>query len=180
MIMRGISTSINSIKLAIATSWSTIVAVAAVTVAIVGIVYVINKVRVLYSAAQRTISAVKAKLKKKGVTHRNGTNSVYAIYPNKSDYDVCYVGRTQNFKARQYRHQKRPGAIYPEKSYTMIAVATGLSKAQSRALEQTLITAYSLKTLDNMINSISPRKWKNFKSEYKQMRSLIQSWIDPE
>lgn len=39
----------------------------------------------------------------------------------------------------------------------MYAVATGLSLAQARAMEQTIITAYGIDTLKNMINSISPK-----------------------
>lgn len=53
-------------------------------------------------------------------------------------------------------------------------------KAQARAMKQTIISAYTLNTLCNMINSISPRKWKYFKSEFEQMSTLIQSWLDPE
>lgn len=32
----------------------------------------------------------------------------------------------------------------------------------------------------NMINSISPKKWSTFKSEFEQMSTLMQSWIDQE
>lgn len=185
MIMRGISVSINSIRIAIATSWSTILAISAVTVAIVGIVKVVNRVRTLYYAAQRTITAVKANLKKNGVTYKVGTHTVYVIYPNGSNYDVCYVGRTNNYPRRQKEHQhyKKKGeskSRFPIEEFTMVAVATGLTLAQSRALEQTLITAYSTVTLKNLMNSISPKKWKYFKSEFKQMRNLIDSWIDPQ
>lgn len=62
----------------------------------------------------------------------------------------------------------------------MMPIATNLSKAQARAMEQTIITAYTLDTLKNMINSISPKKWNNFKTEFDQMTTLIKSWIDPE
>ena len=62
----------------------------------------------------------------------------------------------------------------------MMPIATNLTKSQARALEQTLITAYGIDTLKNKINSISPKKWNNFKSEFSQMQTLIQSWKDPE
>jgi hypothetical protein len=62
----------------------------------------------------------------------------------------------------------------------MYAVATGLSLSQARALEQTIITAYTLDTLHNMINSISPSKWNNFKSEFNQMQTLIASYYEAE
>lgn len=55
-----------------------------------------------------------------------------------------------------------------------------MSKAQARAMEQAIITAYGLDTLKNLINSISPKKWGNFKTEFEQMLTLIQSWRDPE
>lgn len=55
-------------------------------------------------------------------------------------------------------------------------VATNLSLSQARVLEQTLITAYGIDILKNMINSISPRKWKYFKREYKKMKSLLSSY----
>lgn len=46
---------------------------------------------------------------------------------------------------------------FPSNKYDMYAVATGLSLAQARAMEQTIITAYGIDTLKNMINSISPK-----------------------
>ena len=62
----------------------------------------------------------------------------------------------------------------------MMPIATGLTKDKARAMEQTIITAYTLETLVNMVNSISPKKWSNFKTEFEQMNTLIQSWIEPE
>ena len=90
--------------------------------------------------------------------------------------DVVYVGITTRFNARQKQHQKR----FPKSNYTMMPVATGLTKSQARAMEQTIITAYTLDTLVNIINSISPKKWNNFKTEVKQMTTLMESWIDQE
>jgi hypothetical protein len=62
----------------------------------------------------------------------------------------------------------------------MIPIATGLTLKESRALEQTIIMAYGIDTLKNMINSISPKKWSNFKTEFEQMQSLIAAFADPE
>lgn len=62
----------------------------------------------------------------------------------------------------------------------MMPISTGLSKAQARVMEQTIITAYTLDSLNNVINSISPKKWNNFITEFNQISTLIQSWIDPE
>lgn len=58
----------------------------------------------------------------------------------------------------------------------MTIVAMNLSLSQARVLEQTLITAYGIGTLRNMINFISPKKWSRFKKEYRQMRSLLSSY----
>lgn len=58
----------------------------------------------------------------------------------------------------------------------MTIVAMNLSLSQVRVLEQTLITAYGIGTLRNMINFISPKKWSCFKKEYRQMRSLLSSY----
>ena len=67
-----------------------------------------------------------------------------------------------------------------ENGRRLSTLKTGLSLAQARALEQTIITAYGLDTLKNMINSISPKKWENFKTEFNQMKTLIESFYDPE
>lgn len=58
----------------------------------------------------------------------------------------------------------------------MTIVAMNLSLSQARVLEQTLITAYGIGTLRNMINFISSKKWSRFKKEYRQMRSLLSSY----
>lgn len=173
-IMTSISASMASIKTAIATSWFIPVCIAATAIAITGIVYAVNRVIALSASAATTISAVKANVNKGGVKPGGG-NTVYVI-TRKGTTDVVYAGRTCNFNARKSAHQKK----FPSGSYTMYAVATGLTLAQARALKQTIITAYTIDTLKNMINSISPSKWGNFKTEFNQMGTLIQSWIDPE
>ncbi|MGI6746438.1 MAG: RHS repeat-associated core domain-containing protein [Acutalibacteraceae bacterium] len=173
-IMASISASIASIKTAIATSWFIPVCIAATAIAIVGIVCAVNRVMALSATAASTISAVKTNVNKGGVKPGGG-NTVYVI-TRKGTADVVYAGRTCNFSARKSAHQKK----FPSNAYTMIPVATGLSLTQARALEQAIITAYTIDTLKNMINSISPSKWGNFKTEFDQMGTLIKSWLDPE
>ena len=173
-IMASISSSIASIKAAIATSWVIPVCVAATAIAITGIIYAVNKVKSLSRIAAKIISAVKVNVKKGGVKPDRG-HTVYVI-TRKGTTDVVYVGRTKNFSARKSAHQKR----FPSKKYSMYAVATNLTYEQARALEQSLITAYSIDTLCNMINSISPNKWSRFTTEFSQMQTLILSWLDPE
>ena len=176
-IIASITTSLISVKAALLSSWLPILCIAAVTVAIVGIVYTVHKVHSLMAAANKVISAVKSKVNSGGIRESSlKGHSVYVIAPRKRPSDVYYVGRTKNFSKRYYAHQLKPGCKYPVKKYKMTAIATNLTLSQARVLEQTLITAYGIDTLKNMINSISPSKWKRFKREYKQMKSLLKSY----
>ena len=175
-IITSISATMASIKAAIVTSWIPVVCIAAVSIAIVGIIYAVRKISSLIAKSASVVSAVRTKVNAKGVDQNKlKGHSVYVIYRNDSK-DVVYVGRTCNFIARRNAHKKR----FPTSQYTMIPIATNLTLAQARALEQTIITAYGIDTLQNMINSISPSKWNFFKQEFEQMRSLIDSFYDPE
>lgn len=102
--------------------------------------------------------------------------TVYVIV-RKNTTDVVYVGITKNYSSRKSAHTG-DGKRFPVSRYTMMPIATNLSKSQARAMEQTIITAYTLDTLENMINSISPKKWIVFVAEFEQMNTLIQRWID--
>lgn len=62
----------------------------------------------------------------------------------------------------------------------MIILATGLTKNQARVMEQTLITSFSLRNLNNMINSIARGKWNSFRDDFSAVLGMIQSWVDPE
>jgi RHS repeat-associated protein len=175
-IMTSISVSMASVKAAIATSWFPIVCIAATAIAITGIVYTVNRVRALSASASRTIAAVQTNVKSGGLDRNKLRNNTVYIITRKGTADVVYVGRTCNYNARKSAHKPR----FPESSYTMMPIATNLTLAQARALEQTIITAYGLDTLENMINSISPGKWGKFKTEFSQMETLIKSFFDPE
>ncbi len=175
-IMSGILTSIASIKTALTTSWFVPLCIAATAVAIVGIVYVVKTASALYATAEQVISKVKSQIKSGGINEKTGGYSVYVITKKKSE-DVVYVGMTNCVARRRSQHQSKR---FPKNKYDFYVVATDLSKESARALEQTLITAYSLDTLANMINSISPKKWGTFENEFDQMMKLIESWIDPE
>ena len=166
----------SSVKAAIATSWFIPVCIAAAAIAIFGIVYVVNRVVALMASATQTVSAVKSKASSGGINPNELSNyTVYIIVIDKSN-DVVYVGITKRYSSRKNQHAKR----FPKSKYTMMPIATGLTKNEARAMEQTIITAYTLDTLINMINSISPKKWSKFKSEFEQMSTLMQSWIDQE
>ena len=175
-LMTSISASIASIKAAIATSWLVPVCIAATAIAIVGVTSAVKKVASLSATASSTVSSVIAKVKGGGLDPKNLRNETVYVIARKGTTDVVYVGRTKNYAARYSVHQKR----FPKAKYTMIPIATGLTLKESRALEQTIIMAYGIDTLKNMINSISPKKWSNFKTEFEQMQSLIAAFADPE
>lgn len=178
-IMTGISASLASVKAAIASSWFIPVCIAAAIIAIAGIIYVVNRVVALTALASQTIAAVKAKAKAGGINPNNLRQYTVYIIVRKGTIDVVYVGITKNYSARKRQHTS-PGKRFPTSKYTMMPIKTGLTKNEARAMEQTIITAYTLDTLVNMINSISPKKWSTFKSEFEQMSTLMQSWIDQE
>ena len=178
-IMSGISASLASVKAAVASSWFIPVCIAAAIIAIAGIIYVVNRVVALTALASQIIAAVKAKAKAGGINPNNLRQYTVYIIVRKGTIDVVYVGITKNYSARKRQHTS-PGKRFPTSKYTMMPIKTGLTKNEARAMEQTIITAYTLDTLVNMINSISPKKWSTFKSEFEQMSTLMQSWIDQE
>ena len=172
----SISTSITAVKAAMLSSWLPAICIAATAVAIVGITYIVKKVSYLMASAAATISAVKSRVKSGGVNPNKLSNYTVYVIVRKDTVDVVYVGITKRYTSRKSAHSKR----FPKNKYTMLPIATGLTKSQARAMEQTIITAYGIDTLKNLINSISPKKWNNFKLEFEQMQFLIQSWKDPE
>ena len=179
-IMASVLGSISSIKAAIASSWFVPLCIVATLTAVAGISYVIYKTVKMYAMAMETLRIVNQTVRVNGINEDKLSGySVYLIYKN-SDKTIYYVGMTKNFANRKYKHQKSSGCRYPISTYTMIAVKTNLSRAEARVLEQTLLTAFTLEALNNVINSISPKKWKYFKNEFARMQALISSWFDPE
>jgi len=57
----------------------------------------------------------------------------------------------------------------------MQIVSTGLNHDESRVLEQALICTYTLKELNNVINSIAQGKWGDarFNASIKRIESLL-------
>jgi len=60
----------------------------------------------------------------------------------------------------------------------VIAIATGMTYREARAMEQTLIIAFELEALYNVINSISAKKWGNFTKEFARAASILSSAFD--
>ena len=80
-------------------------------------------------------------------------HTVYVIQRRGID-DIWYVGRTIDYTSRQRSHQRGVNARFPETNYRMSPIATNLTGSEARALEQTLIAAFTLDALNNKINSI--------------------------
>lgn len=92
--------------------------------------------------------------------------------------EVVYVGRTSNYLQRQRAHQvyknpKTGEVTYPMSAYIMYPIVTNLSLKEARTMEQTLITAYTLDSLNNAINSIAEKNWEQFANEAYKMAKFI-------
>ncbi|MFA6661517.1 MAG: RHS repeat-associated core domain-containing protein, partial [Bacilli bacterium] len=174
-LMASISASLASIKAAIATAWLPVLAIALVSVAIVGLVYAIQLISNLMASATRARSYVDARVKKGGIDDKNTYNHTVYVIVLSATKEVWYVGRTQHFPARSSAHYR---GNYPRSQYTMFAIATGLTYKEARAMEQTLITAYGLDALGNAINSIARKKWGSFAKEFARASSIFSSAYD--
>ena len=51
-------------------------------------------------------------------------------------------------------------------------------RRKDRVLEQGLISAYTIKALDNAINSIAEMKWGKFEEERKRIGDLISGLVE--
>ena len=102
--------------------------------------------------------------------------SVYVIQD--AIMETVYVGMTKNYGQRQYSHQRKADARFPEEFYKMSLISTGLSYKEARALEQTLIEAYTLLALKNAINSISKKNYAKYEYELNRAAQLISGLYD--
>ena len=178
VLVGGISAAVASISAAIASSWTVIGAIAGITIGAIILGSIIYHASNYIAEAELTKSWALAQIRDGGISkNRLSGHSVYIIYKKGTD-NVYYVGRTSNFSARQRAHQKGSGAKFPEEEYIMMVVATGLTLENARALEQTLITAFTLKELKNVINSIAESKHDDFTSAFIRMESLIRGYFD--
>lgn len=174
-LMASISASLASIKAAIATAWLPVLAIALVSVAIVGLVYAIQLVSKLLANAIEARSYVDASVKKSGIDPDKTYNHTVYVIVLSATKKVWYVGRTQHFPARRSAHYS---GKFPGSQYTIFAIATGLTYKEARAMEQTLITAYGLDALGNAINSIARKKWGSFTKEFARAASIFSSAYD--
>ncbi|MCL2678877.1 MAG: RHS repeat-associated core domain-containing protein [Dehalococcoidia bacterium] len=169
----GIATGMASIKTAIATSWFVPVAIAATAVAAVAIGVVVYQATVYVAEANQAKTWVDAQVAARTLSTNNLRDNTIYVMVNKSTQQVWYVGMTSDYTGRQQAHFGGSKPRFDSDVYQMVPIATGMTHNEARALEQALITAYTLEALANMINSISPSKWSNFKDEFARAGSLI-------
>ena len=87
-------------------------------------------------------------------------NSVYVLYDTQNNENIVkYVGRTNNPERRLSEH-RRPGN--PKRNYRMKVIVTGLTKSEAMVTEQVLISAYTLKYLDNARREIAAKNVDNY------------------
>ena len=172
----GISAAMASIGAAIASSWTIIGAIAGAIVGVAALGYVIYEAAEYMEEAEQVRAWAESA---SGIAKENlKDHSVYIIRERAGNKRVVYVGRTSDFARRQYAHQIKEGAKYREDRYAMYAIATGLTLDEARALEQVLISAYTLEGLMNLINSIAPSKWDQFLDEFERVQGLIACAIE--
>ena len=170
-----ITTAVATIKAAIATSWFVPLAIASATAAVVTIGYVVYKAVTYMVEALQAMQWVDSVIAEGGVEDLRGT-TVY-VMQKKEDQKAWYVGITNNYDRRKYEHQKKTTGKYPEKDYNMIPVATSLTRQEARAMEQSLISAYTMEALDNQMNSIAKARWGEFVEEFKRAENLMSGLI---
>ena len=103
--------------------------------------------------------------------------SVYLL-KDKND-EVRYVGRT-NDPARRMKEHIRDTKHPERKDYTMTVVFSGLTDAQSRVTEQVLISAYSLKHLDNARREIAAGRVHEFRVEISFVAEMLGGFAEDE
>ena len=84
--------------------------------------------------------------------------SVYAIVDNdkKADENIVYIGMTNCPVRRLTEH--RNSDRFKHSNIDMFVLITGLEKHIARVIEQTIISAFTLNALKNLINSIAAGK----------------------
>ena len=177
LVIEGLKASLASL---LATWEVPILNICMAIVCVILVVIVVQQFIALEEKATEIVDIVNEAVRKKGVTSSQfKDNSVYVITDKENDNEVTYIGRTSNFKARQTAHQrlynpKYGGIRFPMSRYTMLVVATGLTLAESKALEEALIVAFTLDALQNAIHSIGEWNYDKFEDEFERMGQLIE------
>lgn len=102
--------------------------------------------------------------------------SVY-IMRNKTTNEVQYVGRTNNPERRQSEHAKDPKKANLQ---SLEVKFTGLTKPEARALEQILISSYTLNNLANARREIAVGNVRGFAGKIGNVISLFGGAVEDE
>jgi predicted GIY-YIG superfamily endonuclease len=90
-------------------------------------------------------------------------NCVYVLKDPTDNNLVKYVGRTNDPGRREKEHKNDP--LHPQRAdYNMVVLVTGLTKNEAMAVEQFLISAYTVGYLENARREISARRVPQFES----------------
>ena len=104
-------------------------------------------------------------------------NSVYKLVDSAGQ--TRYVGITNNTERRRKEHKNNPN--HPERAgYRMDVIATGLTRYEARAVEQTVIAAFTLEKLDNARNEIAKGNLPKFRSEMGAVVEIFQGFNEDE
>ncbi len=104
-------------------------------------------------------------------------NSVYKLVDSAGQ--TRYVGITNNTERREKEHKNNPN--HPERAgYRMDVIATGLTRYEARAVEQTVIAAFTLEKLDNARNEIAKGNLPKFRSEMGAVVEIFQGFNEDE
>ena len=90
-------------------------------------------------------------------------NCVYVLKDPTDNNLVKYVGRTNDPGRREQEHKNDPS--HPQRrDYNMVVLVAGLTKDEAMAVEQFLISAYTVGYLENARREISARRVPQFES----------------
>ena len=102
--------------------------------------------------------------------------SVY-IMRDKDTNDVRYIGRTNNPARRQYEHSRDPRKANLQ---PLEVKFSGLTVREARAVEQLLISAYTLKNLDNARREIAVGNVRGYAGRIGNILSLFEGAVESE
>lgn len=96
---------------------------------------------------------------------------------DKTTNNVAYVGRTNNPARRQYEHDRDPN----KKNLEPLEVKfTGLTIVEARVMEQVLISAYTLESLENARREIAVGNVKGFAGKINNIISIFGGAVEDE
>lgn len=172
-----------SVKTFIATAWVPVLAAGSAIVAVIAIVAIVDQVQKYLVEAEQIRAIVYQRVNDKTVKENELSNySVYVIH-KLSTNQIHYIGMTMNYPSRKNSHL---GGSYPRfnppSEYEMVPVYTNMTREEARSMEQSLIMAFTLDALiqmvgGNKINSIAPSKMINFEKQLERVDDILSKSI---